>query len=985
MCTFVPSGRRAEHVGAPAPARRVSTCGLDGTLRRRRATAASTSRAPCASRARARAPPSATSTSATARAAARRVPRPSARRSTAIRRRTSARRPARPTPTAPAASCASNGSCGPKPSGAVCAQGRASASRGSAPTGSAATSPARAPCVSCNQQGREGTCWPIDVGRPDPHDRLRGPGAQRPAAPRARATASAAARASRPRPSASTPSCSGDRLNTAGTCNGLGSCLPPGMQNCAPYRCADDACINRCASDNDCVAGHAVPERQLRQEAERPAVHGRRRLREQLLRRRRLLRPGLHRRLPQLRAAVVAGRLPAGGRRAATTRATCARPRPRRPAAPTESATARAAAAGTGPAPSAPPSTARTTSTRPSRPAARPAPASRPTRISCVPVRLQRRASASAAAPSTRTARPATSASATRAARSRTARSARPAPSACRATARRASAARPPARARAGRARCRARWAPCTNVPANSPDPAQICVDRTGDLRHQRQVRGRRLPAATRRATPCAAASCPAERHHADARVDLRRRRRVRHAARELLLPVHAAASRACKSTCAADADCAPPERLQQRLVRPAAARRASCAGPGDCQSGFCAQGVCCTTACNGQLHVVRAGRHASAPASRSPPATRIRRASAPPQGADELRQDRLLRRRRRLPAVRGGHPVRAALLPDRRRRRRRWRAPATAPAPAARRRRSRAAPTRATARPATRPAAATATARPANVCNAGACGTEAPRPAVRAAPANATAATASTASAARPASCGNCQSCNVAGMAGTCNPVPADEMEPHGGCAAEPALRVQRQVRRQRRLPERPRHHQLRHRLVQRVDVHAGRQLQRRGRLRAAADELRALRLRRDLLPHDLRRRRRLRRRLHLHVGRLHQPEGQRRRLRRRDRVLQRQLHRRLLLRGRAAAPAATRARSPASRGPASPCPPGPDPAGDCLAMAGVDLRDHRHLRRGRAVRDLPGGHHLRPIDLRGGDADGLDLQRRRPVRTPQ
>ena len=45
--------------------------------------------------------------------------------------------------------------------------------------------------------------------------------------------------------------------------------------DCTPYRCADGACINRCASDNDCAAGTGVPERKLRQEVERPALRGR--------------------------------------------------------------------------------------------------------------------------------------------------------------------------------------------------------------------------------------------------------------------------------------------------------------------------------------------------------------------------------------------------------------------------------------------------------------------------------------------------------------------------------------------------------------------------------------------------------------------------------------------------------------------------------------------------------------------------------------
>ena len=52
------------------------------------------------------------------------------------------------------------------------------------------------------------------------------------------------------------PSCSGGRLNTAGTCDGLGRCGSPGIQDCAPYACASGACISHCTGDGDCAAGH---------------------------------------------------------------------------------------------------------------------------------------------------------------------------------------------------------------------------------------------------------------------------------------------------------------------------------------------------------------------------------------------------------------------------------------------------------------------------------------------------------------------------------------------------------------------------------------------------------------------------------------------------------------------------------------------------------------------------------------------------------
>ena len=51
------------------------------------------------------------------------------------------------------------------------------------------------------------------------------------------------------------PTCSGDRLSTAGTCDGLGTCRPQGVQTCDPYQCIDGACVGRCTGDSDCVSG----------------------------------------------------------------------------------------------------------------------------------------------------------------------------------------------------------------------------------------------------------------------------------------------------------------------------------------------------------------------------------------------------------------------------------------------------------------------------------------------------------------------------------------------------------------------------------------------------------------------------------------------------------------------------------------------------------------------------------------------------------
>ena len=54
----------------------------------------------------------------------------------------------------------------------------------------------------------------------------------------------------------SAPSCTGDTLNNADQCDGMGSCTPGGTTSCVPYACAAGACKTSCASDTDCAAGH---------------------------------------------------------------------------------------------------------------------------------------------------------------------------------------------------------------------------------------------------------------------------------------------------------------------------------------------------------------------------------------------------------------------------------------------------------------------------------------------------------------------------------------------------------------------------------------------------------------------------------------------------------------------------------------------------------------------------------------------------------
>jgi hypothetical protein len=109
-------------------------------------------------------------------------------------------------------------------------------------------------CTACNQPGRLGTCLPVDMGKPDPRGLCTDQGA--PSCGHKGTCDGLGGCANYARDTQCLmPSCTGNRLNTAGTCDGLGTCRAPGVQNCHPFRCVAGACTNRCQIDTDCDSG----------------------------------------------------------------------------------------------------------------------------------------------------------------------------------------------------------------------------------------------------------------------------------------------------------------------------------------------------------------------------------------------------------------------------------------------------------------------------------------------------------------------------------------------------------------------------------------------------------------------------------------------------------------------------------------------------------------------------------------------------------
>ncbi len=148
--------------------------------------------------------------------------------------------------------CDSTGSCGKRMLGATCAKNDDCLSSFCA-DGVCCNTACTGACVSCNLPSNPGVCWPLDAGLPDLHKVCLGgtyPCGQTGLCDGVGGCALAAVGSV-----CVAPSCTGNQLNTAATCDGLGSCRPAGLQPCSPFICSAGACTGTCNTDADCDTG----------------------------------------------------------------------------------------------------------------------------------------------------------------------------------------------------------------------------------------------------------------------------------------------------------------------------------------------------------------------------------------------------------------------------------------------------------------------------------------------------------------------------------------------------------------------------------------------------------------------------------------------------------------------------------------------------------------------------------------------------------
>ena len=147
------------------------------------------------------------------------------------------------------------GSCGKVGIGAHC-NGDADCISGNCADSVCCNIACKGACVACNLPGRLGACSAIDSGKPDPRGVCRDQGAASCGHNGTCDGVGGCANYTRDTQCLE-PSCTGNRLNTAGTCDGLGRCRPPGVQDCHPFRCLNGACTKSCQSVDDCDQGTA--------------------------------------------------------------------------------------------------------------------------------------------------------------------------------------------------------------------------------------------------------------------------------------------------------------------------------------------------------------------------------------------------------------------------------------------------------------------------------------------------------------------------------------------------------------------------------------------------------------------------------------------------------------------------------------------------------------------------------------------------------
>jgi hypothetical protein len=153
-----------------------------------------------------------------------------------------------------------NGSCGPKPPGAIgegCSTGSDCAST-FCKDGVCCQTDCSGSCVSCNQPTALGTCTPVPAGKIDPHSTCMDQGVTS-CGTNGLCDGSGACTKYPQGALCAIGLCGGHLLKSVKQCDGNGACLAIPDIECAPFKCdvTTTACFTSCTANNQCAAGHS--------------------------------------------------------------------------------------------------------------------------------------------------------------------------------------------------------------------------------------------------------------------------------------------------------------------------------------------------------------------------------------------------------------------------------------------------------------------------------------------------------------------------------------------------------------------------------------------------------------------------------------------------------------------------------------------------------------------------------------------------------
>jgi len=151
------------------------------------------------------------------------------------------------------ANVCTGGACSKRPTGMDCS-GDAECLSGACNQGVCCNVPCEGTCMSCAVTGARGTCTPVPVGQ-DPLAQCPDMG-QSSCGTDGVCNGVGGCRFYPTGSACGNQTCSGSTVTLAARCDGVGSCVPGANQSCTPYACGATSCLTTCATGADCSGGN---------------------------------------------------------------------------------------------------------------------------------------------------------------------------------------------------------------------------------------------------------------------------------------------------------------------------------------------------------------------------------------------------------------------------------------------------------------------------------------------------------------------------------------------------------------------------------------------------------------------------------------------------------------------------------------------------------------------------------------------------------